>query len=409
MNKTVIVVASILEALVVLVAGLAISFVPLTIMWFGHMGNASYEIYWRAASDIWLLGHGVDFSMTLPASFVVPGSLPNILTPFVVSIAPLAFALLTFLLAVRLGRRTIEAGTRYIGPITAITTFAAANLLIVLFAITPGAMPDLFRAFVLPPLIFALGVVVGARGEIGRSGGRAEKVQERVTRWARALDSHWQSALVLGARGAAGFFATLTGIAAVLLAILILVDFPRMVALYEGLQAGIGGSAVLTLAQMVLMPNFVLWVVSWLTGAGFAIGVGSSVSPLATQLGPLPSLPIFGIIPSGNIAGGYAWLVIPVVVALLWAIAMRRQLVVRMGGPFVGGWAIISAIVMTLMATVFAFLLALIASGAGGPGRLSLVGIVPWQMALWVFFEVALGSAVGWLIPLRARAESKVH
>ena len=49
-----------------------------------------------------------------------------------------------------------------------------------------------------------------------------------------------------------------------MLAVLVLVNFPRVVALYEGLQAGPGGGFALTLAQIMLVPNFVIWVMSWL-------------------------------------------------------------------------------------------------------------------------------------------------
>lgn len=400
MNRFVLILTSALEALMVLIAGLAISFVPLTLWWFTRIGDGvGFDVYWRGASDVWLLGHGVHFDMILPENIVKASALPGANLAFVVSIAPLAFALLTFLLATRLGRRTVEIGARFTGPITAIATFAGLNALIVLLTMTPGAMPSLWRGFVLPPLIFALGVIVGARGEIGRSGGAAEKVQERVTGWARALDNHWRAVITLSFRAAAGMLASLAGIAAVVLAVLIIVNFPRMVALYEGVQAGPGGSFVITLAQIMLIPNFVIWVISWLTGAGFAIGVGSSVSPLGTQLGPIPSLPVFGVIPEGDIVGGYAWLVIPVALTLVWTIAMRRQLVVRLGGPHLGGWAIMAALLTTVMATGIAMALAWIASGAGGPGRLSEVGVVPWQMGIWIFIEVGIASLIGWLTP----------
>ena len=400
MNRFILVLTSALEALVVLLAGLAISFVPLTLWWMSRIGHGvGYDVYWRAASDVWLLGHGVHFEMTLPADIVKASTVANVGAPFAVSIAPLAFALLTFLLAARLGRRTVEIGARFVGPITAIATFTGLNALVVIFAITPGAMPSLWRGFLLAPLVFALGVIVGARGEIGRSGGAAEKVQERVTGWARALDSHWRAVITLSFRAAAGMLASLAGIAAVIFAVLVVVNFPRMVALYEGVQAGPGGSFVITLAQMMLIPNFVIWIMSWLSGAGFAIGVGSSVSPLGSQLGPIPSLPVFGVIPEGDIVGGYAWLVIPVVLTLLWTIAMRRQLVIRLGGPHLGGWAIIAALLTTVIATGLAVALAWIASGAGGPGRLSLVGVVPWQMGVWIFIEVGIASCIGWLTP----------
>lgn len=406
MTRLVIILTGAIEALVVLLAGLAVPFVPLSITWLTRIGQGlNFDVYWRAASDIWLLGHGVHFGVTLDPKLAAAIKLPGADATFLLALAPLAFSLLTFLLAVRVGRRTIEAGTRFIGPISAIATFAGLTALIVLFAMTPAVAPSLWRAFVLPPAIFAVGVIVGARGEIGRSGGSTERFTRAVKSWVRNLPEHIQSVITVGLRGAAGTLFTLAGVAALMLAVMVVVQFPRMVGLYEGLQAGAGGSFILTLAQIMLMPNFVIWVMSWLTGAGFAIGVGSSVSPIGTALGPIPSLPMFGIIPTGDIVGGYVWVVIPIVIALVWAIAMRRQLVKKFGGPYIGVWAFVTALVMTFSSAIIAMGLAWVASGGAGPGRLSLVGVVPWQIGLWVFGEVLVASLLGFLIPGRVVKE----
>lgn len=410
MTRLVIILTGAIEALVVMLAGLAIPFIPLSIMWLTRLNaGINFDVYWRAASDIWLLGHGVHFGVTLDPKLAAAIGLPGAEQTFLLALAPLAFGLLTFLLGARVGRRTIEAGTRFIGPISAVVTFAALTAVIAYFAIIPAVSPTLWRAFVLPPAIFALGIIVGARGEIGRSGGSTERLTNAVVGWARALPEHIQSVIVVGLRGAAGTLATLAGVAALAMALLVITSFPRMVSLYEGIQAGAGGSFILTLAQIMLMPNFVVWMMSWFTGAGFAIGVGSSVSPIGTALGPIPSLPIFGIIPTGTPWGGYLWLVVPIVIALIWSIAMRKLLVKKFGGPYIGGWAIVTALVMTVVSALLAMALAWIASGGAGPGRLSLVGVVPWQMGVWVFGEVLVASLIGFLIPNRAgNKESKL-
>jgi hypothetical protein len=401
-TRLVIILTGAIEALVVMLAGLAIPFVPLTITWLTRLNQGiNFDVYWRAASDIWLLGHGAHFAVTLDAKLAAAIKFPGAGDTFLLSLAPLAFGLLTFLLAARVGRRTIEAGTRFIGPISAIATFAGLTALIVFFAMIPSVSPTLWRAFILPPAIFAVGIIVGARGEIGRSGGSAERFTRAVAAWAKGLPEHIQSVITVGLRGATGTLFTLAGVAALTLAVLVITSFPRMVGLYEGLQAGAGGSFILTLAQITLMPNFVIWVMSWLTGAGFAIGVGSSVSPIGTALGPIPSLPMFGIIPTGEIFGGYVWVVVPVVIALVWSIAMRRLLVQKFGGPYIGGWAIVTALVMTFSSALIAMGLAWIASGGAGPGRLSLVGVVPWQIGVWVFGEVLIASLIGFLVPGR--------
>ena len=402
MTRLVIILTGAIEALVVMLSGLAIPFIPVTVMWLSRLNDGiNFDVYWRAAADTWLLGHGAHFGVTLDPKIAHAIGLPGADARFLLALAPLAFGLLTFLLAARVGRRTIEAGTRFIGPISAIAAFAGLTAIIVLLSRIPAVEPTLWRAFLLPPAIFAVGLIVGARGEIGRSGGSAERFTQWVTGWARGLPEHIRHVFTVGFRAAAGSLATLAGVAAVALAVLVIVNFPRMVGLYEGLQAGAGGSFVLTLIQIMLMPNFVIWAMSWLTGAGFAIGVGSSVSPIGTALGPIPSLPMFGIIPTGDIPGGYLWVVIPIVIALVWAIGMRRVLVVKFGGPYLGVWAFVTALIMTVTSALLAMGVAWIASGAAGPGRLSQVGVVPWQIGLWVFGEVLIASVIGFLIPNR--------
>ena len=54
------------EALLVVAIGVAIPLVPLTILWAAQFGFGSdWVAFWRAAVDIWLIGHGVDVTFTL--------------------------------------------------------------------------------------------------------------------------------------------------------------------------------------------------------------------------------------------------------------------------------------------------------------------------------------------------------
>src|SRR5690606_24340280 len=74
--------------------------------------------------------------------------------------------------------------------------------------------------------------------------------------------------------------------------------YAQIISLYEALQAGIFGGLVITLVQLLLLPNLLVWTLAWMSGAGFAIGDGSSISILGTTVGPIPALPIFGAIPT---------------------------------------------------------------------------------------------------------------
>jgi hypothetical protein len=117
------------EALVVVAVGLAIPLIPLTILWATNFdAGIQWDVYYRAAADIWLLGHGVHITVTLDPSLAASLNLPGIDAPFLLSLAPTAFAIITFLLAMRLGRRTIEAEVRLVGPLSAIVAFGVVAI-----------------------------------------------------------------------------------------------------------------------------------------------------------------------------------------------------------------------------------------------------------------------------------------
>jgi hypothetical protein len=163
-----------------------------------------------------------------------------------------------------------------------------------------------------------------------------------------------------------------------------------VIRLYEGLQVSpIGGIAV-TLGQLFALPNLVIFGAAWFTGVGFSIGTGSSVSPLGTELGPIPALPIFGGLPIGETFIGLAAIVVPVVLALvctLWVKSHTQQMRFNFASPLTAALSL--GLGVGLVAAVEAGALAVLASGAIGPGRLETFGVNPWMLALVVFIEVA--------------------
>ena len=394
------------EAVVVAAVGVAIPLIPLTILWVTTIDSGvQWDVYYRAAADIWLLGHGVHFTVTLDPALAASLNLPGIAAPFLLSLAPTAFALITFFMAMRLGRRTVEAEVRIIGPTSAIVAFALVSVAIAFSSLDSAVMPTLWRVFTLPTLIFIVGLVVGARGEMGRSGGRAENVKKRVTLWTRTLSPQvraWFRASLVGGLGSVGI---LTMVAGLLTAVLFMARFPQIVALYEGLQAGAEGGAVVTLAELAYLPSIVFWVVSWLSGAGFALGRGSWISPAGTDIGPLPSLPIFGLVPEGQAAGGYLWLVVPVVATFVAARLVRSRLVASLYPQERGRWMLATAAGMAVVAGLATLVLSLATSGSVGPGRMSDFGPTPWVTMVWVIGVTLVVALIGLLTPGRPAAE----
>jgi hypothetical protein len=194
-------------------------------------------------------------------------------------------------------------------------------------------------------------------------------------------------------------------VAGVITAVLFNARFPQIVGLYEGLRAGAAGSTVVTLAELAYLPNIVVWVVSWLSGAGFALGHGSWISPAGADIGPLPSIPIFGLVPEGQVAGGYLWLVIPVVATFVAARLVRSRLVASVYPQERGRWMLAGAAGMATVAGVAVFLLTLATSGSVGPGRMADFGPTPWVTALWVFGGTLVVAFIAFVTPGRSAAQ----
>lgn len=397
MSRTALGFLAALEAFLTLAIGIGISLVPLTVMWAFQLDQGvGWDVFWRASADIWLAGHGVDFVITLDPNLAQALGLPGAEQPFLISIAALSFALITLLMGLRIGRNSRESGARFIGPVAAIATFASLTVAVALSAIHASAMPTLWMAVTFPTAIFALGVFIGSRGEVGHSGGQAERVQQRVIVWAEGLSSTRREVIRTAVVGGTAAVGIVLAASAVLFAVALFVNFPTVVSLYEGLQGGAGGGLILTAAQLMFMPNFILWVASWLIGPGFAIGVGSSVSPAGSTLGLLPSLPVLGALPTGSSAWGFLGLLVPVAAGFAVAWLVHGNPTPRVRAAMVGAVAVVGGLILGLLLWA--------SGGAAGPGRLVHVGPDVLLTSLVAACELGLGFGLGMLA--RSRSQS---
>lgn len=405
MNRTTVTFLAALEALIAVAIGIGISLVPLSIMWALRLDlGLGWDVYWRASADIWLLGHGVDLTITLDPQLVAAVALPGAEKPFLLSIAPLSFALITLLLGVRLGRQSVESGARFIGPVAGLATFAGLTILIALSALQANAMPTVWMALSFPTAIFALGILIGARGVVGRSGGRTEKVQEAVKGWAIGLPGHIRQVINSSFIGGVVAVSVVVVVSGITLMLALLINFPTVIRLYEGLQGGAGGALILTAAQLMFMPNFVIWVASWFVGTGFAIGTGSLVSPAGTDLGPVPSLPILGALPTGELPYAFFGIVVPILAGIIAGLIIRPALVRGLGGRPAGGWIALTVVGVGVFGGLLMVALAWGSGGAAGPGRLVDVGPNPWLTGGIAAAEFTIAAAIGMLAGSRGSA-----
>ena len=391
MNRTLSALFSALEGLLVVAIGLAIPLAPLTVMWGAQYGFApDWVIFWRAGADIWLVGHGVDITVTLDALTARGAGLAGAETPFVVSIAALGFALLTVILGRRAGRRIGETRHRLLGEIVATLVVALLSFGIVVTASQPLARPSTVQGVVFPTLVFVIGLLVARY--------RAIPTPPWISGWRAETRAVVGTAL----RGGGAAAALVMTAASLLLAVLFFTNYGQIIALYEGLHSGGIGGAALTVAQIMVLPNLVIWTASWLVGPGFALGTGGAVSPLATTLGPIPAIPVLGALPSGSLAFAFVGLAVPLLAGFLAGTILSRPLGDQLGRVNRIPWMLAAALGMGVAGGAALGILAWASAGAMGPGRLQDVGPNPLLVGGLAAIEIGVAAVLGMAAASRA-------
>lgn len=129
-------------------------------------------------------------------------------------------------------------------------------------------------------------VVVTAAAAWGCCRARDSRPMDAWPAWSRAVPRAVVAAVLLMVAGGAAVLAT--GLA---------VNVDRVTALLATLDAGVIGNVGLLLAQLAYAPNAIVWSACYALGPGFTLGGSSIVSPAATELGALPSIPLLAAVP----------------------------------------------------------------------------------------------------------------
>jgi hypothetical protein len=300
MNRPFTALLAFLDALLVGVLGLGILMIPLTILWLTQFELAvDFSAFWRVAANFWLVGNGVDLLVTIDPTLALQLALQGAGVPFEIGFAPLGIAVITLLLGRRSGVRLSASEHRVLGALVGIATVAATGWIVAASAGSVAAQPSVPQSLVFPALLYAVGLCTGlfAPHAIRRGSTDSVAVASGVLERA-AIDvvdripAAVRAALALAARGGALAAAGVIGVAGVVVFVVVLAHYGQIISLYESLQSGLVGGIALTVGQLPLVPNLVVWAASWLLGPGFALGTGSVVSPLGTQLGLVPALPL---------------------------------------------------------------------------------------------------------------------
>jgi Family of unknown function (DUF6350) len=347
----------------------------------------------RTAAMLWLVAHHVGFTVHGAGR---------------IGLLPLGLVLLPGALLAVAGRWVVRAGAvtrlRHVGY--------AAIALALPYALLAGALAVASRTAVAAPSLlqavvasFLLALVAGGLG--------AARTLAPWSRLAGLMPARPRS-IVMGMLGSA---AILGAAGAVLAGASLAVHLPEVRVASDALAPGVGGAALLLLAQLAYAPNAIIWAVAYTLGPGFAFGTGTVIAPTGSVLGAVPLFPMLAAVPSGSRPGGPAWVPVAVLAVPYLAGIFAGIITVRIAPTPVIEAAPLWGFAAGMAAGGLAGLGAAFAGGPLGDGRLSAVGPSGFQVGLVAILEIGVTAAIAaaatnWLIlrratrPDRAQGES---
>jgi hypothetical protein len=408
MNRLLVALLAAFDAVIVVAVGLAAALAPLTLVWvFALGGGADWAALWPAAARVWQVGHLVPLAVALDAEAAAAIGIPAEGASFVLSLAPLAFAVFTAVFAARSGTRAAHAGAWVTGVGAGTATVAALAALVSVSSPLAVVSVDGGTSILLPTLVFGTASLGGALVGAWREGdaGILDRLRHRA-------DVDGTGIVEASARGIAAAVVGVVALGAIVTAVGLALRGSEIVALFEAAHLDLLGVVVVSLGQLAYLPTLVVWAAAYAAGPGFALGAGTAVSPGGTSLGVVPGIPVLGIIPESP----SAWLLLlalGVVAAGALAgwtararlqVENRRESLIEDRGEHGEEPLVPRLIVWGLLvagSAAAAALLSAAASGAIGPERLQHTGPSAAAVALAVAIEIALGAGAVLLAPRR--------
>ncbi|WP_198394582.1 cell division protein PerM [Brevibacterium yomogidense] len=153
----------------------------------------------------------------------------------------------------------------------------------------------------------------------------------------------------------------------------------------------------LGIVQLLYAPTLLVFVLSWVSGAGIHLNAVAHASPFSEQAGLVPAVPVLAAIPTDASAWGWAFLAVLPVAAGIAAVGRPR-------------WAddldwrtVVLAVVLVL---VCATVISVFATGPIGPSGLGTFGVPVLAAAGAIGAGTAAGVAAGWGLSLLASRAS---
>jgi hypothetical protein len=357
----------------VLIGFIPIALITLVAWAAGGSGNGKSADAIHGAGWIWLAAHHVGFSLRLP-----PGEIAGRLW-----LLPLGLSVIPWFVLRDSGRRiasSVGTAERHLALFALVVTYALSLTMAVKLLTTKAVAPEIWAA---PIFGFLIALICGATGVYGLRT-LFLPVSKKLPVLARSL-----------LRGVATTSLVLYGASSLLLLVALLTHWARFASLFTVLDPGWIGMILLVVLIAAALPNAVVMTACLVTGAGFAMGNHTLVSPLRVRIGELPAFPLLAALPTGR----------SLFLTLLPAIAFIASAV----GGFIAVRSetrllakLRSSALHALANLAILLVLNLLAGGPLLGGQLSAIGASYLRILLFAGPVLLVGSALGGLVSLFA-------
>jgi hypothetical protein len=367
--------------------------------------GATFQSVLQDTSRTWLSAHGV-------AVLFAEGKVAGLKVPaYVFDFIPLGFSILICWAMYRTGKKL--SGEKYLSLawLGAVLSYLAVAVLVTSLAVTKAIYVVQWQGVFIPVALLTLLVIVGSvvGSPILYEDSEPSALRDRIRNFFLDLVDRlpWAIKPLISPalRAGTGVVATMSFVSAIMISAMLAVNWIEIIKLYQSLQLTFLGTLTVSAGQMAVLPNLIAFGNSWLTGVGFSVGQGSMVSPMVTELGPLPAIPLLGALPVSGSSLGILFILVPLLAAFFATLLVKSHTAeLRFNYASATTAAISLGLAIGFVAAVQMFILVELASGSIGPGRMSLVGANSWLVAGVTFIEVSIASILAAFFSARPEA-----
>lgn len=175
----------------------------------------------------------------------------------------------------------------------------------------------------------------------------------------------------------------------------LVIDGGAALSVLSQLGTDLAGGTAYVLLSLLVLPNAAVFAGSYLLGPGFTVGTGTIVSPTLVALGPVPMFPLLAALPDNGATPVWTpfLIALPPVAAAVAVVRSRHRRPTT-------DWDVgaVRGLSAGVVAAVLFAVLAALAGGAVGPGRMASVGPLVGSSLVHGIVALGIGGLVGGLV-----------